>query len=306
MNFTSPLRSALEKKWENRYEVLTDNPIQDIWNTFENITSTRYCEEILLSRLKKVKSNDELIQTDKFQFLEDYEISKVIPEVKNIIYQAKDIYFACRNLSLLSKPILLFYAFEKLVQLLYVITYKPKEEKYYHSISYDKNADKTRCIQVKKEGLLPNLLHSISKDDYYLQEPHFEFNDIINCGPINYIKTQSYNRLILLYELPNKNTKSNKLTVKINECIREFIFIYALSILCRYHVNLWTNIISGQNSEEFLQTKIMIIRTFINTTEINFPNLILNEIYRKEIDFFYPSLLMEHGLDEYNDSKLWS
>jgi hypothetical protein len=300
--FPSP--RDLPKKWESYSEILTDNPIQEIWNTFENLANIKYLETIIQSRLKRI-ANSKIGTNNQFEILRNKDISDVVSKARNIIFQAKDIYFAAKSLSRLSKPILLFYSFEKLAQLLYVITFEEKLDRITHGLSYPSKIAGERTINIQESGLFQNFHSTFSSNYFYINKPKIKFEDIIYCGPLNIMKVKAYNNHIILYSLKNQNDSVNKNAIKIAELDREFIFIYVLSILARYNVNEWSNLLMG--NEVLFSTEIKTINfiwTYLNTVENIFPNLILNEIYGKSISFFTPAMIMEKEIEKYDDKAL--
>lgn len=61
--------------------------------------------------------------------------------------------------------------------------------------------------------------------------------------------------------------------VNIHELDREFIFIFAISILARYKVNKWSTILSGKDSDMVIK-----ISEYLQTVQSIFPNLVLNNL----------------------------
>jgi hypothetical protein len=115
---------------------------------------------------------------------------------------------------------------------------------------------------------------------------------VINAGKINYLKleyavnhggTNSYNLVDRNPANQSQNMKKgNKITIK--ELDREFMFIFAISALARYRVKEWDSIIAGRDTDLVIK-----IRQYLQSIEILFPNLILNELYETTVSFFSPA-----------------
>ena len=162
-----------------------------------------------------------------------------------------------------------------------------------------------RTINIQESGLFQKFHSTFSTNYFYINKPKLKFEDIINCGPLNIMKVKAYNNHIILYSLKNQNDTINKNAIEIEELDREFIFIYVLSILARYNVKEWSNLLLGK--EVFFSNEIKTINflwSYLNTVENTFPNLILNEIYGKSISFFTPAMIMEKKIEEYDDKVL--
>lgn len=299
-----PSPRDLPRKWEKYIEILTDNPIQEIWNTFENLANIKYLETIIRTRLERI-ANTQIMSNDNFELIEDKDILDIVYEARNIIIQSKDIFFASKSLPRLSKPILLFYSFEKRAQLLYLITFKEKRDRSIHGLSYPSKINGDRTINIQETGLFPNFHSTFSTNNFCRVKPKIKFEDIINCGPINIIKVKAYDNRIILYSLKNQNDIENNGIIQIEELDREFMFTYVLSILARYNVNEWSNLLIGKEILFSNQVKtINYIWLYLNTVENSFPNLILNEIFGKYISFFSPAKIMEKEIEEYDDRVL--
>lgn len=130
--------SAYPLKWKDTHNVYSNDIEGEIWLLFENLSGSQYLDSVIRKRIndsqtrnliqnviKKVQSESQgTKRAQQIVALVDHEVTNVLDEVRNVILQAKDIYFAARALPLLSKPILLFYAYEKLAESLYFMTWK--------------------------------------------------------------------------------------------------------------------------------------------------------------------------------------
>jgi hypothetical protein len=101
---------------------------------------------------------------------------------------------------------------------------------------------------------------------------------------VNHGGTNSYNLVDRNPANQSQNPKTgNKITIK--ELDRKFIFIFAISSLARYRVKEWDSIIAGRNTDLVIK-----IRQYLQSIEILFPNLILNELYDETtVSFFSPA-----------------
>ena len=79
-----PSPRDLPRKWEKYIEILTDNPIQEIWNTFENLANIKYLETIIRTRLERI-ANTQIMSNDNFELIEDKDILDIVYEARNII-----------------------------------------------------------------------------------------------------------------------------------------------------------------------------------------------------------------------------
>jgi hypothetical protein len=143
--------------------------------------------------------------------------------------QARDFYLSSKPLPLISKPVLLHYTFEKLANILALVTYKKPYSAYAHGLSYHP----PEPIQVRRNGLF-QIFHDCYSEDIsiYLGESEFKLENVVNAGPTDYIN---------LYASLGDSINANKIiegkTQKegsLLELDREFIFIFALSTLAIY------------------------------------------------------------------------
>jgi YaaC-like protein len=113
----------------------------------------------------------------------------------------------------------------------------------------------------------------------YLQGCVFKWQDLLNGSIDRYpliINMSSINR-IFLNERKSKNTKLLE-----HELTREYIFIYAMSMLARYRIENWATFIEGRYSDI-----IWNIQQYMTATQSIFPNLILNQLSGEQ-NYFYP------------------
>jgi hypothetical protein len=128
-----------------------------------------------------------------------------------------------KGLSLLSRPVLLFYTLEKLANILALVTFEEPYSKFAHGLTYQK----WKPIMISRMGLF-QIFHDCYSDNLsiYLMGHKFKLESIIDAGEINYIKLQ--NSMIEGSINANKTYDEAKKEVQLDELDREFIFTYAL------------------------------------------------------------------------------
>jgi hypothetical protein len=99
--------------------------------------------------------------------------------------------------------------------------------------------------------------------------------------------------LVYLHE-----SKSNDLQFREHELTREYIFIYAMSMLARYSVEEWASLIEARDSDI-----IWNIQEYMTSTQSIFPNLILNQLTGEQ-RYFYPLEPNIMGVTEVNPEEL--
>jgi hypothetical protein len=111
--------------------IYTNDAEQEIWNLLLDFESEHFVYEFAKNRLtmktqqknardlQRVKMNNKRV--DIFKPLRIADIKTIMSEVTNNSRQARDFYEKSKELPLLSKPILLHYAFEKLANILILL-----------------------------------------------------------------------------------------------------------------------------------------------------------------------------------------
>lgn len=90
-------------------------------------------------------------------------------------------------------------------------------------------------------------------------------------------------------------TIKTKNVISIQEIEREFMFSFILSVLARYQITKWMDILSGGEDKIILK-----IRRYCESIQLLFRNLILNELYDKIFSFHSPAQLGSIEMDEYD------
>jgi len=273
----------------NKHIVKTNDIEKEIWNFISSFESEYFVKCFakdciskkfhgldynLLNSMKN--SHNENIPNEKVEILTPLQLSDIndelVAEISNNAKQARDFYTASKQLTLLSKPILLFYSFEKLANVLILLTYKiNKSSRYSHGLAYHKDEP----IKIKSSGLFQRFHDCYSSDSsLYLERQAFQFENILNAGELYDVELFDAMELGLGDQNLNPINENTCKQSQITELDREFLFMFGLSILARYQVNDWSEIIAGQKSD-----KILRIDRYLQSVQSLFPNLILNQLY---------------------------
>jgi hypothetical protein len=86
-----------------------------------------------------------------------------------------------------------------------------------------------------------------------------------------------------------------------HELTRQIIFVYAMSMLARYRVQIWHELIEAKKSDI-----IWTIQEYLTCTQSLFPNLILNQLRGKQYYFSSAELdLMNLGTKRLDKKSTW-
>jgi hypothetical protein len=257
----------------NQTAIYTDNPENEIWDYISDFESVHFVRHYIEKRLEYLQN---ILKNKQRDLIVVNDIERISLEVNNTAKQARDFFMQAKELSLLSKPIMLHYAFEKLANILISVTYRKPQSRYPY-------------------GLFP-LFHDCYSTDRSIHVKGYQFSleNLIDSGNINYMK--------LCYNMRKNKANISVIDSKLNENViiteldREFMFIFALSTLARYRVNEWDEIISGKRSNLIAK-----VRRYLGSLQLLFPNLILNELYMgKILSFYAPAMLASIEIDEYD------
>lgn len=286
---------------DNTQSINTNNPEQEIWNYISQFESEYYVRKFAEERistilnnfpqdlLKQAKESNNLKQiTTKVEVLEPLQCvtSSLVSEIAGNAMQARDFYNASKNIPMLSRPILLFYAFEKLADLLIMLTFNTKDEKVSHRLSYPKG----KHIEIKPRGLFQRFHDCYSFDiSIYTKKCSFKLDNLVSAGPLR--ETELFSLISSGSVASNRTTDENtNKHMSIHELDREFIFLFVLSILSRYRVNEWNELIAGKKSSSVIE-----IKRYLQSIQIFFPNLVINYLFGKRMLFYQWARL---GADE--------
>jgi hypothetical protein len=84
--------------------------------------------------------------------------------------------------------------------------------------------------------------------------------------------------------LVDLKVKSRDSDYGVHELTREIIFTYAMSMLARYRVTVWNEIIEGTYVKKDIFWKI---KDYLRQTQSFFPNLVFNKLHGLDF-YFYP------------------
>lgn len=109
--------------------IQTSNREQEIWNFIDDLASEYFCREFMRKNSWKIanhifKMKKGLKDIEFFRPIRKKDIGKVVLEITNNARQATDFYTASKNLPLPSRPVLLYYTFEKLASILALVTFR--------------------------------------------------------------------------------------------------------------------------------------------------------------------------------------
>jgi hypothetical protein len=179
---------------------------------------------------------------------------------------------ASKQIPLLSRPILTHYSFEKLSNVLVLTNFDVNGlPTFSHGVSY-----KDSIIQLEKKGLFQRFHDCYSFDpSIYAKKCSFKLENLVEAGPIT--ESELYS-LVASGSLSNNRIKDeiSQNTMTLHELDREFLFIFGVSILARYKVNEWNELLSGKYSD-----KVIRIQRYLQTTQLLFPNLVINNLLDK-------------------------
>ena len=84
------------------------------------------------------------------------------------------------------------------------------------------------------------------------------------------------------YFMKVKRIKTVEENYHMHELTREVLFAYAMSMLARYRVLNWNNIVEGRDSDNLAWR----IEDYLRSTQSFFPNMIINILHNKKYSFY--------------------
>jgi hypothetical protein len=268
--------------------ISTDSPEVEVWNHIGQLTSLSYVSGFLKSRLKsdffkdlrrsleeanrrKREFNDK--QNNPNDFLDVYEIlsdtsrlGQNAEEITILARQAIELHKASQEISLRTKPILLYYCYVCLARILFLSTYEGSE----------------RMVATKGHGL------KLINDDYFtvMKNGSFQrFHDSYNWDLSVYLNAPKFKWRDLVFE----DTKRESIVLNMGNCnqiylkngegypehelTREIMFTFAMSMLARYRVHYWNKLIEGKK-----EAIIWKVNEYLTSTQTLFPNLVYNQL----------------------------
>jgi hypothetical protein len=278
---------------DDREVVNTTDALREVWERIGDFESQYFASNLRNARIsntivkehcdelsKNINMHNSAKEVPKVEPLAQIDATddKIVREITNNARQARDFFSTSKTMPMLSKPIILHYAFEKLADVMILNTFKITGDTYAHGLGYDEKLEK---ITVEKKGLFARLHCCYSTDVSFCAKGYeFKLDSLLNANPINEHDLFEEMRSGTFGSIPVHEETTNS-DVTMPEPDREFLFIFALSSLARYHVNEWSDIIEGANDARILK-----IRRYIQSIQAFFPNWLLNALHTKKM-FFY-------------------
>ncbi|MGH9926414.1 MAG: YaaC family protein [Nitrososphaera sp.] len=277
----------------------SSNPEEEVWHHIDLLSSHHYTLRLLedrvkgnffgfgeyidrLHRTKLIYCSDNYMGKEQIEIYEKLtehdDLHRNTTEIVSLTKQAIELYKSSKQASMYSRPITLYYSYAKLARILYLSTYKSKQAIGKHGITLKDN----QSIICLRTGAFARFHDSYNGNpSIYLMEHKFRWEELINESQMTKIFPLMLNmkncNIVELYE--NKYGATNKE----HELTREILFVYAMSMLARYKVEKWGNLIENKDSNAMWR-----IKEYLTSTQLIFPNLIFNQLHGKQY-YFYPS-----------------
>ena len=279
----------------------TYNPEDEIWHHVDKLTNSDYVHKLLNYRINKKFFNSgnknnfsinfsEINEIKKGYTVETYEplslkdpdvLQANISEIVTDAIQAVEVYRAAKNVTINSKPILLYYSFIMLARILFLATYKKNYNKMRRSDTHGLdflNQTEVKCMQI---GAFPRFHDSFSSHpEIYLNEFKFSWQDLINHPTRKFEMDYDFDEHKL-----QRNIEFLIGNNMVDELTREILFLYSMSMLARYNPIYWTKII---NKTEYGHK----IVEYMRTVQSLFPNMIFNHLHGELFEFYPESRLV--------------
>lgn len=292
MTNTDPSQRNSDRLCPHPAVIPTDRPEAEAWNMIDQLTSLNFVHKMLNYRLTSdsfanLRQHIEDLNRRKQNFNQDnsdelldiYEIlsptsrnmNHNATEITLLARQAIEFYRASQLITLYSKPILLYYPYIKLARILFLSTYEKLERKTGHGLQLDNSNDR---FTVLRNGSFQRF-----HDSYSWDPCEFNWRDLIIARTKRHsiVLNMENCNMIELHELKSGNGQYQE-----HELAREFMFTYAMSMLARYKVQYWNELIEGKKEDV-----IWLINEYLTSTQTLFPNLIYNQL-RYHQSYFYP------------------
>ena len=281
-----------------RVWIKTSEETKELWNWIDYLSTPANVRNVLkqkferndfdidyLDLAKQLQSNN----LEKFELLSsgDFEEQSLI--IATSIKQAKEYFTAAKNSSPLVSPVLYYYGMVAFGNALINSIFKYSSLEPKHGLEIDRTS--YLKVSIKRKGFFPRLHNVYSSDILQIKNLSLTFKQLMSVNPElkpDYIFTYD--------EEPNCNTDKidfetnlekginplsvNGSEVKLHPIDIHFIGMYILSSFCRYKPKEWSLFMNGEDSNENF-----IVKKFLANAERRFPNLILNEIWRKQFLF---------------------
>lgn len=220
-------------------------------------------------------------------------------EITHTARQAIEIYKASQTVSMYAKPILLYYCYRRLANIIFLATYESNFEKSRasdkHGLTMDRN-EKDNII-CKPAGTFARLQDSYYQNpQIYLEGVIFRWQDLLEPPTQRFYLFENMfkdaqqdkkdmmkkKKMLIDNKVVVKESESNNPSYVIHELVRELMFTYSMSMLARYDILKWKDLMEGRQDNIMWK-----IEGYLKSTQAIFPNLILNEIHGTRY-FFYP------------------
>jgi hypothetical protein len=159
-------------KSSKRIPVYTDSPENEIWNFITDFESKHFLQKFIM---KRVNILNHMKNKTEHEFIKEGDSENIVTEVSNNAKQARDFFFISKQLSLISKPVMLFYSFEKLATMITSLTFQKdridesenkRRQRFTHGLSFYPESP----IQFWSCGLFPLLHDCIHLINLYTRE----------------------------------------------------------------------------------------------------------------------------------------
>jgi hypothetical protein len=307
----------LATKIDEERTIVTYNPEEEIWYYFSRLTRLQYVIQQLKQRvtnsffgldvnlLMSIKApNKKKLDIETYTPLtEDSNLEINAEEITHTARQAIEIYKASQTVSMYAKPILLYYCYRRLSNILFLATYEPTFEKAKGSDTHGLTRDRIEKDNVicKPAGTFSRFQDSYFQDpQVYLEGASFKWQDLLEPPTQGFYMfenmrkdSQQYitdilkkKKMLTNNKVEVRESKSNNPSYVIHELARELLFTYAMSMLSRYDILKWKELMDGKYDNIMWN-----IEGYLKTTQSFFPNLIFNEIHGTRYFFFPESRL---------------
>lgn len=276
----------------DKVHIDTNNPEREVWSRIGNFENEYFVRTFIKDRINRISNGPhfDLLANNKKGINQSksnprietltsliYPTSSIVSEIANNARQSIEFYNALQEMPLLSKPIIVFFTIEKLANVLILSTFNVSAPTFSHGLTFNND-----MIQVHPKGLFARLHDCyMSNPTLYSDKSSFKLESLINAGPID--ERGLLDLLIKGGIASNKIIDGADRRISLHELDREFMFAFAISILSRYKVNDWMELIAGRYSDQILK-----IRKYMQSLLIFFPNLILNSLDNLRY-LFYPA-----------------
>jgi YaaC-like Protein len=283
--------------------ISTDSPEAEVWNHIGQLTSLSYVHDFLKCRLKSdffrnLRQN--LVQVNKkkrefngnknnlddsldiFEILSDTSrLDQSAEEITILSRQAIELHNASQQISLRTKPILLYYCYVCLARILFLSTYEGSE-RMDGTKGHGLKLVSDEYFTVMKNGSFQRFHDSYNWDPtVYLNAPKLKWRDLVPPNGVGAFGATKRASIVLNMGNCNQIYLHGEEYPE-HELTREIMFTYAMSMLARYRVHYWNKLIEGKKDDIIWR-----VNEYLTSTQTLFPNLIYNQLEGIQY-YFYP------------------